>query len=192
MVDPRVAADLAYGIVRALCGEAWTSPPVRVVDEYPLAPSGRVILRGSPVVEVHSVEVDGEVAPAESYVVVGRILRVTDWGYLWRTGRRVAIDYTFGTDQVPGVAIRAIEHLADEIAKADSGDATCRIPERVTSVTRQGVSWTLLDPQEFLSEGRTGIYEVDLAIRALNPGKAKTRARVFSAAHPPADRRIVR
>ena len=42
------------------------------------------------------------------------------------------------------------------------------------------MSFTLLDPQDFLDKGRTGIYEIDLMLSALNPAGALKRARVFS------------
>ena len=42
------------------------------------------------------------------------------------------------------------------------------------------MSWTLLDPQDFLDKGRTGIYQVDLFLRTVNPDGARLRARVFS------------
>ena len=75
---------------------------------------------------------------------------------------------------------RAVDVLANELLLADSNSPDCRIPERVQSVSRQGVSWTMIDPQDFLDKGRTGIYEVDMLIRAVNPSGAKRRVRVFS------------
>ena len=56
----------------------------------------------------------------------------------------------------------------------------CTLPERVTSVTRQNVSWTLLDNQDFIDELKTGIYTVDLFLKSVNPDKARQRAKVFS------------
>ena len=61
-----------------------------------------------------------------------------------------------------------------------AGDDECVLPQRVTPISRQGVSWTLLDPQDFLDNGRTGIYHVDLFLRTVNPDRARLRSRVFS------------
>lgn len=191
--------EVAGGIVRALCGGAWVSPVVRMLDEYPLAASGRVLLRGRPVQEIHSVTVDG--SPITDWrLVSGYVLevprnRTARGSRCCRSGSKVEVDYSYGTEEPPQLARRAIEVLAHEIQLSDSGDeneaAVCRIPERVSSVNRQGMSWTMIDPQEFLSDGRTGIYEVDVAIRSLNPGRARARARVFSPQFPPPSRRTV-
>lgn len=50
--------------------------------------------------------------------------------------------------------------LAIEYGKAAAGQP-CALPERITNVTRQGVSWTILDPQEFLDKGFTGMSRID-------------------------------
>jgi hypothetical protein len=78
--------------------------------------------------------------------------------------------------------------LAEELDKAAEGSSACKLPQRVTNISRQGMSMTLLDPQDFLQDGRTGLYEVDLALRVFNPHQAKTRARVFTTTNPPARR----
>lgn len=184
------ATAIARSIVVALCGSRWVYPAVRFVDEYPTTDSGMVILSGRPVQVIHSVTVGGKlVDPADYRVTNGFVLdlrtRLTPGGSLrvpsaCRRPGTVEVDYTYGVLELPGIVQRAIDVLAKEIGLADSNDNACRIPERVTSVTRQGVSWTLLDPQDFLDDGRTGIYEVDLAIRAVNPSGAKRRPRVFS------------
>ncbi len=43
-----------------------------------------------------------------------------------------------------------------------------RLPTRITSVTRQGMTMIVLDPMQFLREGHTGLYEVDLWLTAVN------------------------
>jgi hypothetical protein len=50
--------------------------------------------------------------------------------------------------------------LAEEYLKAYQGKSGA-LPERVTSVSRQGASWTILDPQDFLKDGLTGIGPID-------------------------------
>jgi hypothetical protein len=99
----------------------------------------------------------------------------------------VYVTYTYGS-QPPQAIQRAMDVLAVEIQKAIDGDNTCKLPSRVTSATRQGITFTLLDPQTFLDEGKTGIYEVDLALITYNPSGAKQRARVWGPAHRPARR----
>lgn len=64
------------------------------------------------------------------------------------------------TNNLPPGADRAAFRLAQEYVKAASGQA-CALPERVTSINRQGASWTILDPQDFLKDGLTGIGPID-------------------------------
>ncbi len=74
-------------------------------------------------------------------------------------GSIVRVHYTTKNNLPPG-ADRAVARLADEFVKCARGLA-CSLPERVTSITRQGASWTILDPQDFLKDGLTGIGPID-------------------------------
>jgi hypothetical protein len=91
----------------------------------------------------------------------------------------VEVTYTYGTPP-PTAGKAAARILATELVKLYEGDDTCALPQRVTSVSRQGVSYTLLDSQDFIDELRTGIYAIDLFLKTANPDKARARARVFS------------
>jgi hypothetical protein len=86
------------------------------------------------------------------------------------------IEYEYGSEAPPDIC-RAINQLAQEFARADAG-LDCALPERVTSVSREGVSWTLIDPQDFLDHGRTGIYFVDLVLKAYSGSASRTE--IFS------------
>jgi hypothetical protein len=71
----------------------------------------------------------------------------------------VRVSYTIASNLPPGTeAVTA--WLATEYGKAAAG-AACSLPERITSITRQGVSWTLLDPQDFYDKGFSGMGRVD-------------------------------
>jgi hypothetical protein len=74
----------------------------------------------------------------------------------------------------------AARRLANELVLAAEGSADCALPRNVTSVARQGVSFEIFDPQEFMDKGHTGLYEVDLFLSAFNPNKSRKRAKVFS------------
>lgn len=74
-------------------------------------------------------------------------------------GSVVRVHYTTANN-LPAGADLAAKRLAEEYLKAYQGKA-CALPERVTSVTRQGAAWTILDPQDFLQDGLTGIGPVD-------------------------------
>ena len=115
--------------------------------------------------------------------------------YLIRPGRAawdfssgVEVEYTYGT-RAPAMGRQAAISLANQFLLAYEGSDQCKLPDRVTSVSRQGVSFTILDPQDFLDRGRTGIYEVDLFLAVANPTGARKRAKVFSPDKPRGERR---
>lgn len=68
---------------------------------------------------------------------------------------------------LPSGGERQVRKLADEFYKSNAG-APCNLPERITSITRQGMTWTLLDPQDFLNQQRTGIGSIDQWLSAVN------------------------
>jgi hypothetical protein len=74
----------------------------------------------------------------------------------------------------------AARTLALEFAKLWAGDDDCALPQRITSVSRQGVSYTILDQQDFIDELKTGLYAVDLFLKSVNPDKARAKAKVFT------------
>lgn len=80
------------------------------------------------------------------------------------------VTYTYGTPP-PALGVSAAAALACQLALScdPNGAEDCRLPERVTSITRQGVSMVVIDPFDFLDAGKTGIYEVDLFLKSVNP-----------------------
>lgn len=74
-------------------------------------------------------------------------------------GDNVRVTYAIRSNLPPGTSAM-VGWLACEYGKAAAGKP-CSLPERVTSITRQGVSWTVLDPQEFLAGGFMGMGRVD-------------------------------
>jgi len=97
------------------------------------------------------------------------------------------ISYAWGVAP-PEAGKRAAVALAVEFALAYNNDSSCQLPQRVQTVTRQGITVGVLDPQEFLDKGRTGIYLVDLFLVAANPHQLRRRARVWSPDIPVARR----
>lgn len=80
---------------------------------------------------------------------------------------------------VPLALQRAGGELACEWAKSCLGQA-CRLPQRVTSISRQGVTVSLADVDQLLQDNLTGIPSVDNVIHALNPFHIQSRMRVIS------------
>lgn len=137
----------------------------------------RTRLRGYPVHGIVDVWLNGRLLDRSEYV----LLDYAVLGLLTPEAcgaRCLVVKYAFGTGIPPGGRMAAIK-LAENLLRASAGEA-CDLPARVTSVSRQGVTFTLLDPQDFLDKGLTGIYEVDLLLRSLNPAGALKRPRVFS------------
>lgn len=144
---------------------------------------------------VSKVTVDGTVLDESEYTLYShrRLVRMADptsgasqgWPCCQRLDRPVTdqgtweVEYTsgFAPDQA---ATNAAAELALQLALARAGDSACKLPQRVTSITRQGVSMVLLDPQKFLDEGRTGLYLVDLWLTAVNPHGRRRRPSVMS------------
>jgi hypothetical protein len=81
--------------------------------------------------------------------------------------------------EVPTALANAYATLACEYAKACLGLA-CRLPSRVSSISRQGVTISMVDIAELLRNGLTGLWEVDQVILALNPHGLKGRTRFYS------------
>jgi hypothetical protein len=147
----------------------------------------RVRLRGRKVIKVHCVRNNvGAIVDPKTYYLADHSTVYGAPGSNW-TAFNVEITYSYGTPP-PSSGRAAARLLATELVKMYEGDATCALPQRVTSVSRQGVSYTILDSQDFLDDMRTGVYAVDLFLKSVNPDKARARARVFSPDTPRARR----
>ena len=138
-----------------------------------------VVLRG-PVATVEEVLVGDEVIPASAYrvdVTSGAYLLVRIDGECWPACQNFTADegepgsfvVTYGLGVPLPVALQvATALLACEYAKGLSG-GPCKLPSKMTQLTRQGVTVELEPPEPV--DGRTGIREVDDVITSLNPGK---------------------
>lgn len=94
-----------------------------------------------------------------------------------------SVTFEYGLAIPPG-GVTAANRLACELARAGAGKK-CALPGRATRVDRQGVSVTLIDPAQ-LEKGRTGIFEVDLWLAAVNPDNRRSGTRLWSPDLPPA------
>jgi hypothetical protein len=162
-------------------------------DEYSeltadgLSPDARIRLRGRPVVRVIALrnKVGTIIDPSKYYLVDHSTIHVAA-GTPW-TPCNTEITYEYGTP-VPVAGRMAARTMALEFAKLWAGDDDCALPQRITSVSRQGISYTILDNQEFIDELRTGLYAVDLFLKTTNPDNARRKAKVFTPDVPRARR----
>lgn len=141
---------------------------------------------GPDVVSIERVLIDGEVVPSTEYALEGGRFLV---GYTQSDGSRrswpccqdlalpatapgtFAVEFTRGR-MPPRGGVLAAASLSCELIASATPDADCRLPKRVTTVTRQGVSIAILDPLTLFAEGRTGIAEVDLWLGSIEYGAA--------------------
>lgn len=162
-------------------------------DEYSeltsdgMSPESRIKLRGRPVTKVHSIRNKNGVFldPSQYYLIDHSTIHIVA-GTPW-TPCNTEITYSYGAP-APSAGRMAARLLALEFAKLWAGDDDCALPQRITSVSRQGVSYTILDQQDFIDELKTGMYVVDLFLKSVNPDKARAKAKVFSPDTPRARR----
>jgi hypothetical protein len=140
-----------------------------------------------PLVDVTSVKIDGVVLDAADYRVDDYrwLVRIDGggWPCCQRMERASSEEDTFEVTAIYGVEPPedgriAATKLACELYKSVVDPAECKLPKRVTSITRQGVTMALLDPFTILDEGKTGLYEADLFIKTENPAGLQRRATV--------------
>lgn len=156
-----------------------------------LSPDARIKLRGRPVKRIISIRnMTGKILDPSSYYLVDHSTIHIKSGTPW-TPCNVEITYSYGIP-VPTAGKMAARKLAIEFARLWSGDESCELPQRVTSVTRQGVSYTILDNQEFIDELRTGLYEIDLFLKVVNPDNARRKSKVFSVDTPRARKYVAK
>lgn len=175
------------GDIPCSCGQRWVG--CATVPAVPLAPV--------PITSIVEVLVDGAVVDPSTY-------RIDDFEWLvsttnpdtgvntgWPCCQRLdlpttelgtfSVEYTYGV-MPPAMGVRAAAALGCQLALscAEPNSDDCALPERVTSITRQGVSMVVIDPFDFLDDGKTGIYEVDLFLKAANPGRLARPAVVLT------------
>lgn len=160
--------------------QVWLQPPVSGIVEVRFASSGVVdpdtyrvddwqwLVRQGPAVsgsgatdcwptcQDFNVPVTGTLAPADDSA--------------WQ------VTYLQGIP-MPAVLQRAAGELACEWAKNCLG-LECRLPQRVTSISRQGVTVSLTDVDQLLENGLTGLTTVDNLIRAFNPYRLPSRMKI--------------
>lgn len=133
--------------------------------------------------------VDGELLKPDRFMIrpPGTLVR-TDGG-AWPQCQDLAAAYdepgAFAVEYWRGVPVspmgrRAVTILACELYKKCVGDTSCALPQRVQTVQREGLTFTMVDQMEFLSEGRTGLPEPDLWLSTVNPTGARSPSGVWS------------
>jgi hypothetical protein len=157
---PGVEYRLGYGDRRKCCALTLSSKPVRSITQ---------------------VKVFGEVLdPSEYYL--GR-------GVLYRLGAcfpcdddcdfpPIEVTYKYGID-VPVLGELAMGELACELLAGWEG-IDCRLPSNAVSVSRQGVTVDLSNPEVLFAQNRIGLPICDQFIYTNNPDKLRGHSTVHS------------
>lgn len=186
--DPLDTLAIANRIVYELTGRRWVWPAVTTTETIDLYAGQQVIvLHGRPVRNVASVVIEDEPDYVLEWTLESKHrIRIKNRLSYRKCGRARAVSVTYTYGSPPPLQLQtAIDVLAGELQLAYDQDGACRLPDHVTSITRQGVSMTVVDPESFVDNGLTGISEVDDAIRLFNMSRAKRPARVYGTVTPP-------
>lgn len=168
------------------CLGVWTGP-----ENYPTARTcscrslPEVSLGRYPIREVVEVIVDGDTLDPSAYRVDDYRWLVRVDGDSWPCCQDLAaplgdpdtfgVTFEYGSNPPHG-GVTAAATLACHLALAKCGSNRCKLPDRVQNITRQGVTMTIVDPMQFLDQGKTGLYEVDLWLASLPKSRPTTIA----------------
>ena len=135
-----------------------------------------------PVQMIIKITIDGKPVPQAAFRVDNFSLLVRTDGGSWPSCQAMGLDVdkpgTFEISYVQGYPVPiggqvAAGVLAVELFKAVCNDKSCALPQRVQTVTRQGVTVTVLDTFDDVVKGRTGIWLVDSWVSSIvNPPRA--------------------
>lgn len=156
--------------------------------ECTCAPHCQVTLPGW-VNTVTEVTVDGVIIASSSWRVDNHKWLVRTDGDCWPDCQDYNVDppaagsfqvkYGIG-EEVPLDILDITAVLACEFAKACAADKSCRLPGRLQTLTRQGVTASMVSIDDMLKRGLTGLPDVDMVILADNPFALKQRPFLYS------------
>jgi hypothetical protein len=141
-----------------------------------------------PVQAVTTVLIDGVELPASGYALYdgNRLVRVDgtwpacqDWQVPVSGAGAWSVTVVYGFP-VPQLGELAMGEAAREFGLACTTGATCRLPSRVSSVVRQGVTQNFATLKELIDAGATGLPIVDQFIDAVNPGRIRQRVGIWN------------
>lgn len=140
---------------------------------------------------VLQVTVRGDVVDPSAYQIQNNYLLVRTDNQCWPT----CIDYskqdppeftvTYLRGTPPPAALQIMAGvLAFEYGLACAGSDECRLPARLQSMTRQGVSVQVAIGTQYIDFGMTGLADVDALVIQLNPNRLTERPMVLSPDRP--------
>lgn len=146
---------------------------------------------------VHSVtevKMDGAVVPSNQYTVQNKRYLVKLGSATgpatpcWPECQRLdlpdtepgtwSVTYLRGTE--PDAAARRMFTIFAGELSASCEKRACRLPQRITNVVRDGVTYSILDDPTLFDKCRTGLPEVDMWLAAINPTGTRSGLKVMS------------
>jgi hypothetical protein len=167
------------------------------VNHYGCSLPPEVELGAYPITAIEYVKIDGILIPPNEYYIQDYRTLVRSrpsigatpterWG--WPTCQdytlpdsqegTFSISYWYGVPP-PLTGWLAATVLAAQLSLNATGNQN-RLPQRITSMTRQGVSANVADIMDFLKNGGTGIFECELFLNAFNESRARKKSMVWS------------
>ncbi len=141
-----------------------------------------------PVQSIDAVTIDGAVLDPSAYRVDNFTWLVRQDGDCWPACQDMdkqagaantwTVDYQWGLP-VPAALLAAQGAWACEIAASCSGK-TCRLPQRMQSLSRNGVTAQFVQPSAYIDRGLTNLPEVDMAIAQDNPNRLQQAPTIVS------------
>lgn len=160
-------------------------------------PIRSVTLGAYPVTAITEVLIDGVVLSPSAYRLDGGRELVRTDGHTWPLHQDMnlnppavgtfTVEFTYGSGPGPA-GVYACAEYARQLCLRESQDGKCTLPERVQSIRRQGVDMVLLDPLDFIDNGRTGVPAVDSWLKAIT--RPAPRSGVYSPDHMPTARPV--
>lgn len=92
--------------------------------------------------------------------------------------------YEFGSTLTRAARSSLIEY-AHQLWLATTDSDECGLPERTTSIVREGIGIELMTPQEFLDKGRIGLPRIDTWLAQVNAKRALRPSAVYTPDSPP-------
>ncbi|MDE1904831.1 MAG: hypothetical protein KGH75_00080 [Rhodospirillales bacterium] len=176
---------------------AYGMPGSGAVNYFGTSKPSEVELYGYPVTGIDLVKIDGIVIPPNEYYVQDRRTLVRrrpsasatpTERYGWPVNQLLdlpdtepgtfSVTYRYGVAP-PQLGVNAASVLAVQLVLNALNQANS-LPQRITSISRQGVSVSVVDVMDFLKDGLTGIWSCDIFIRWANPTGARLPSLVWS------------
>lgn len=172
-------------------GKMYNLPKSQVIRSMSSSRGGvggrvtKLYLKHRPIRNIIEIVENGVVLPPESYTIRERAFLRKRNGSVWSMSptKELAVTYEYGANP-PSIGIDEAIKLADQFMLYEMGSDECILPDNVTSVERQGVSISVINPTDIIQSGFTGIRSVDMFIKTYNPDRARVKSKIYIPGRP--------